>query len=222
MKSVPIITIAMGFLSFVVLSIYYGVFFLDSIYDVPLILNMSVMIGDSLLLPIINYKLFILYFRYLNLGRPIGGQTLWLILLLLISTILNIYTHVSWVDDEYSDFIGFQQGEFSIIGYWHMIFSIIQMCVLFIYPYLWYRSINIQNRNAIQYSKKIWNYLFLFTFLGTFDMLNKYLFVYNDSLYHTIEREGFPFYTIIIAIILFYIMGELDKQKVKSSRTLPK
>ena len=216
-KTIPIFTFIVGFLSFLILSIHYGVFFLDSPYDVPLILNMSVMIGDSILLPIINYSVFNLYFNILGYRKPNISLNIWIAISFFFSAILNLYSHISWVNDKFSDFIGFQQGEFSIIGYWHLIFSIIQFLILLIYPFLWFQSISIRNETAILYSKKIWIYFFLFTSLGTFDMLNKYLFVYSDTLIQTIRNEGFPFLTIIISLILLLVMRILEVRKATPS-----
>ena len=66
---VPLITFFSGFLSFALLSIYYKVFWVTSNYDIPLIYNVSVMVGDSILLPIFNYMVFNLYFNKLGLRR---------------------------------------------------------------------------------------------------------------------------------------------------------
>ena len=202
LKYVSLITFLVGFFSFVLLSIYYRVFWVNSSYDVPLIYNVSVMIGDSILLPIINYKVFNLYFNVLERRRLEKKLVYWLIFVFIISTILNVSTHLTWVNDKFTDFIGFTQGEFSFIGYWHLIFSIFQMSILLGFPYLWYLSIKERNKEGVKYSINIWVYFFFFTLLNFFDLLNKYLFVYNDTLLYTIKNEGYPFISSILAIIL--------------------
>lgn len=219
LKAVPIVTFIIGFLSFVTLSIYYNVFFLNSPYDVPLILNVSVMVGDSILLPVINFKIFNLYFNILGKRKPDSKLSIWIAFSLVFSVIMNIYTHNSWINDKFTDFVGFQQGELSIIGYWHLFFSIIEFVILLIYPFLWYHTISLGNKAAIIYSKKIWIYFFLFTTLGIFDMLNKYIYVYTCTFYQTIKNEGFPFTTSILSIILLIFMI-LIEQRHKDKRSL--
>ena len=211
--SVPIITFFLGFFSFLTFSIYYQVFWVNSEYDVPLIYNMSVMVGDSILLPIINFKIFSLYFNLLGKRKPNKHFIKWLLFAFIVSSLSNVFSHSTWINDDFTDFVGFSQGNFSLIGYWHLIFSIFQMMILLAFPYLWYYSIKMNNGKSVKYSFHIWIYFFLFTLLGTFDMINKYLFVYDKTLYYTIKSEGFPFITSILAILLLIIMRYFQKRK---------
>ena len=66
---VPIITILSGFFPFCLLSIYNGVFWINTTYDVPLIYNWSVMLGDSIILPLINYQIAKLLFWDITFPR---------------------------------------------------------------------------------------------------------------------------------------------------------
>ena len=210
---VPIITFLIGFFSFLTLSIYYQVFWVSSEYDIPLIYNMSVMIGDSILLPIINFKIFNLYFNLLGQRKPKKHFIIWLFIAFIISSLLNVFSHLTWINDEFTDFVGFSQGYFSLIGYWHLIFSILQMMILLAFPYLWYYSIKMNSGKSVKYSFHIWIYFFLFTLLGTFEMINKYLFVYDNTLFYTIKSEGFPFTTSFLAILLLITMRYIQKRK---------
>lgn len=160
LKIVPIVTFMTGFFTFLTLSIYYEVFWMDSKYDVPLIYNMSVMLGDSILLPIINYKIFNLFFNLLRKQVLNKQFVFWGIFGLLISILINYYSHRFWTQDQFTDFIGFSIGTYSIIGYWHLIFSILQVFILMIFPYLWYQSIQRNNFQAMRYARNIWNYFF--------------------------------------------------------------
>ena len=55
---VPIITFFVGFFVFLTLSIINKAFWFNSSVDIPLIYNVSVMIGDSIILPITNFMIF--------------------------------------------------------------------------------------------------------------------------------------------------------------------
>lgn len=214
---IPVITFLIGFFSFVGLSIYYKVFWINSEYDIPLILNASVMIGDSILLPIINYRIFYLYTNKLAITNPSTKLPLWITVFLIISLLINIYTHNSWVNDKFTDFVSFQPGKYSIIGYWHLAFSVIQNVILLLLPLLWVKSIFSKNNSAIKYCKKTWFFFFLFTLLSILDLLNKHYFVYKTTFRQAVINEGFPFSTSIIALILLITMLLIEKYKYNES-----
>lgn len=216
---IPSLTFLLGFFTFVSLSILYNVFWIDSEYDVPLILNISVMIGDSILLPIVNYMVFNLYFNKLSMTKPNIKLYLWIILSFVISLLINIQAHNSWVNDRFTDFVSFQPGIYSIIGIWHLAFSVIETVILLLLPFLWVKSILTKNSSAIKYSRKTWVLFFLFTLLSSLDMLNKYYFVYETTLSQTIKNEGFPFTTSIMALILLITMSIIERRKATHNST---
>jgi hypothetical protein len=105
---VPLMTIILGFCSFVLLSIAYDVFWITTPYNVPLIFNTSVMIGDSILLPIINYQIVKLVFldqRNNVYTRYRRGIKTCIIIGLFLSIGLNYFSHLTWLKDQYTDFI---------------------------------------------------------------------------------------------------------------------
>lgn len=214
---VPIITITIGFLSFLLLSIYYNVFWVTSKYDVPLIYNVSVMFGDAILLPLLNYKIFNLFLNHVGLEsihKYKRKLISWVLIAVIVSLISNISAHLVWVNDQLTDFVGFKQGEFSIIGYWHLVYSIIQMLLLFMFPFFWFGAIKEKNYSAIKYSHNIWKFVLLFSTLAIFDMLNKYFFVYRDkTLLYAIQVDKFAFATVILSFILLYTMKYLEKRQ---------
>lgn len=213
---VPIVTITIGFLSFLIMSIYFNVFWINSKYDVPLIYNASVMFGDSILLPLLNYKIFNLILNHISIDviRKYKKRLItWFLIAVLVSLISNISAHLVWVNDQLTDFVGFKQGEFSIIGYWHLVYSIIQFLLLFMFPIFWFVAIKEKNISAIKYSHNIWKFVLLFSTLAIFDMLNKYFFVYqNKSLLYAIQVDKFAFATVILSLLFLFIMKYFEKK----------
>lgn len=212
---VPIITILSGFFPFCLLSINYGVFWINTIYDVPLIYNCSVMIGDSILLPLINYQIAKLLFWDITIQRlAIMKRTIatWIIISLLLSTIINLFAHLTWKNDLYSDFISLDGSTFLIIGWWHLIFSILEMTILFLFPLFWFISIKQKSINGIKRSFKIWILLFFFSTLAIFDMLMKFFFVYKITLLTTIKTDYFAFMTPSISVLLLITMVSLKSR----------
>lgn len=209
--AVPVLTFLVGFVSFASLSLYYQVFWFDSKVDIPLLYNVSVMVGDSILLPLINYMVLNLYFQ-LRMLINIKKLVVWIFLGLGLSIVINIITHNFWVHDNLTDFIAFSKGKYSLIGYIHLIFSIFQMSVLIVFPFLWFYSIKNKSDLEITYSFKIWKVIFLFSFLSTFDMLNKYLFVYEQEILETVKNEGFPFVSPVFALVIMGVMNLIKKR----------
>lgn len=213
---IPIVTIIVGFLSFLILSIIYNVFWINSKYDVPLIFNVSVMIGDSIILPTLNYKIFNLILNQIGLdsiNKHKRKFIFWGVMTFIVSFVLNTFAHLVWVNDQLTDFVGFRQGIFSIIGYWHLVYSILQMYILFMFPFFWFVAIKEKNFLAINYSHNIWKYVLIFSTLAIFDMLNKYFFVYHDkSFLYAIQVDKFAFSTVILSIILLCIMRYFEKK----------
>lgn len=212
---VPVITLIIGFISFLLLSIYYKVFWFNSKYDIPLIYNVSVMLGDAILLPTINYKIFNLLLNYLGIEvikKNTRKLLIWLAVATTISLLTNISTHLYWVNDQYTDFVGFRQGEFSIIGYWHLIYSILQMLLLLMFPFLWLIAIKEKKINGIKYSHNIWKFVLIFSTLAIFDMLNKYFFIYrNNTILYAMQVDKFAFMTTILSLSLYFVMRYIEK-----------
>ena len=134
--AVPLFTLLCGFIPFLLLSIYYSVFCSKTIVDIPLIFNTSVMIGDAILLPLINYMIFKYLFKISSIISHYKKQFVYSVLIsLLISSIINIIIHFAWANDNITDFIAFVPGTFSVIGIWHLIFSVLQTTVFFCFYY---------------------------------------------------------------------------------------
>ena len=213
---IPVITLLAGFVSFVILSIHFKVFWITSKYDVPLIYNVSVMVGDFIILPILNYKIFNLFIFKIGADKiQKYRKTLiaWIIIAFAISLLSNIFTHLYWVNDPVTDFISFTPGKFSIIGYWHLVYSIIQMFILFMFPFFWVVAVKENNNEAIKYSHHTWLYVLAFSTLAIFDLLMKYFFVnHSATLMSVIQKDKLAFITVILSFLLLYIMKKYEKR----------
>ena len=218
---VPIATFFTGFFSLFILSWHFEVLWTTSKYDVPLIYNASVMIGDSVLLPIINYRIFLSGFNFLSGKRSNHHFLIWLLISVVLSVALNIITHNTWKNDNISDFISFSDENFSVTGYWHLVFSIIQTIIFLFLPFFWIAGIKNADLITVKYSIRTWIFFFLFTILSFFDVLNKHLFVYKSSFSQAIKIEGFPFATSLLAIGLLVILKIYQARKHTDQESSP-
>ncbi len=127
-----IATLWLGFIPFAVLSLMTHTFLPTSRVSVPLTLVPSVLIGDSILLPLFNRSVWVLVapnFRSLTkhtrTALLIGG-----LLSLTISAPIVIYEHILWTRDQYTGFIKLSLGHLSLAGIWHAAFASIEMALL--------------------------------------------------------------------------------------------
>ncbi len=211
---IPIFTFFAGFFSFLVLSIVFNVFWIDSTYQLPLIFNWSVMIGDSILIPIINYMIF--YTLLVLISFPVLFKyksilTIYIVISLFLSVISNTVAHLSWLNDGISDFISLNLDKFSIIGWWHLFFSIIEMFILLFVGFLWYVAIKEKKLDVIKYIKNVWSVILVFTLLATLDLLTKYFVVFKGiTLERMVSLDKFTFVTPTIAILIFIIFKTFE------------
>jgi hypothetical protein len=129
---VALVTLGLGFIPFIVLSLMTNSFWPQSSVAVPLTLVPSVLIGDSIVLPIFNgllYRLLRKAFR-----TPVTRATKWVLVLygvlcIAASAGVMIRLHLLWVSDKYTGFIDLMPGQLSTAGIWHVAFSTIQMAI---------------------------------------------------------------------------------------------
>lgn len=205
---IPFLTLLVGFIPFLFLSIYYSIFFSKAIVTIPLIYNSSVMIGDAVLLPIINYTLFSIIFKIDDIIKY-NKRTIYIYIAIsiLISIALNLSIHLAWSNDAITDFIAFTQSNFSIIGIWHLVFSILQTIILFIFILVWYLCIKAQKRNLFSKLNKLWVLVFLFTSLSIVDMVIKYIFIFQGKTFYEvllIDRFAFVTPALTIGVFIFF------------------
>lgn len=207
---IPLITILSGFIPFCLLSIYFRVFWINTIYDVPLVYNFSVIIGDSILLPLINYQIGKLLIEELSIRQILRMKkmiTIWVIIAIILSIFINVFAHLAWKNDIYSDFISTDRSKFILSGWWHLSFSILEMTILFTFPLFWYTLIKQKFQEGIKRCFKIWALIFIFSTLAIFDMIVKYFLVYKIDFWETLMTDYFAFVTPIVSILLLLFMS---------------
>ena len=205
---VALLTFICGFLSFLLLSLYYKVFWFTPDVDVPLCINFSVMFGDSILLPLINLRFFQLVFNSGGIKKMIPKKKFIIlaVVCLFISTVINIFIHHSWVNDPYTDFVGFAVGNYSLTGYWHLVFSIIESTILFGIFVTYFMVQNHPDIDTIRKYSKLSLLILIFTCLALFDFLNKYLFVYEQGFLQSLFTDRFSFVTPVVALFFVIII----------------
>lgn len=213
----PIATLLFGFIPSLILSIHYKVFFLSSSYNIPLCINASVMLGDSILLPIINYYIIRALIKYKNqfwLDLRWDGVLLFLSSMLFIGAILSIAIHLYWVGDDVTDFVGLKKGVISVPGITHLIFTSLQLTIAISFSAMVIKAYIAKYLNILRLSLIPMRLFVGFTFLSIIDMINKKLFVYKTTPFKDILiHDSYTFGTISFSIILLIIVSVRAKSK---------
>jgi hypothetical protein len=209
---IPLVTLCLGFIPMLIMSILMKGFWINSQYDFPFVLIPAVLIGDSLFLPVLNYWIYVALKQTKPLLKP---KTIFVTTFscLLFSIVMNSYTHYLWSHDKHTGFMDPMYGTQSMAGWWHYGFSILQMTIVFIYVVVWILTVKQQDKKTfLAFEKAIYIFM-IFTLVnisGT--CVNKDLFVYKhfdpDFSPTSITNAFMP---LIIAILLLVGMKNIHK-----------
>jgi uncharacterized membrane protein len=215
---IPLTNLCLGFVPMLIMSILMKGFWINSQYNFPLVLIPAVLIGDSLFLPILNYRIYIALKQIAALLKP--RMTFVIVLFcLLLSTAINSYTHYLWSHDNFTGFMDPTYGTHSAAGWWHYGFSILQMAIIFVYATLWVLTVKQQDEQMFQAFEKAIYIFMAFTLInmsGTF--INKDLVFSKrltpDFAITSVINASMP---LIIAILLLSRMKKIHKSTQSNS-----
>jgi hypothetical protein len=131
------ITILLGGFPFLLFSLNTNSFWPHSSVNFPLTRVPSVLIGDTVLLPIFNAMAVDVLFnsryrRVLDCVRK-WVKAVVVVTVLAFSSIISGYLHYRWVHDQYTGFVNPQRGSISAGGLWHYFFSTGQMSIIILF-----------------------------------------------------------------------------------------
>lgn len=177
-----LLTLALGFVPLLVLSLTTGGFWFSSKYDFPLIMIPNILLGDSLILPFFNYRLSVLLrkklgTKYLTTRKGVG---LILGISIFFSFITTSYTHYIWTHDNYIGFLDPTFGQLSLAGWIHFFFSVIQMSAVIFLVGLIGLIYKDRLSDAYQYAYNTWVLLVPFSLLGVLDIIMKHVFILKN------------------------------------------
>jgi hypothetical protein len=171
-----VLTVSVGFVPFLVLSVLSDTFWPHSRVAVPLTLSPSILIGDSLLIPIFNGLAFPIIKRLIGQPTSVRGHVIILAATgFLLSTATNLFLHVMWTRDEYTGFIDPTRGKLSFGGEWHFAFATMELFLVlaFVAVCYWYGNVAVVGqvlrawRIFVIYSTmSIWDAVVMFTVVG--------------------------------------------------------
>jgi len=204
--TIPILTFLFGFFLFFVSSLISNSFFLDSQYDYPLLIFPTILLGDSILLPIFNYKFFNMI-RNIDIKPNSKFKILFAIIVSFIaSSFINIFIHSTWIHDNYTGFMDLESEELSFAGYSHLIFSILQTMIVFCFIFF---SLFIFNYKTNNYKSTIntWLIFLVFSLLSIVDFFVQTWYlkiaIVDITFFDYISRFSTIIFSLAILIVLW-------------------
>lgn len=206
---IPLTTLCLGFIPMVVLSLLTDSFWLNSPFDFPLVVIPSVLIGDSLFFPIINYKIF----SSLNLVNIKKQKSVILATISLIfSLLINSYSHYLWTQDKYTGFMDMEIGSLSIAGWWHWGYSVIQMFLILYFAFVWINHNTTISDTHYKKFMQTWLIFIGFSSLNLPGFIFKYHFIlFTNSLITALRMEITSFIPMLASILLAVAMSATRK-----------
>jgi len=203
----PLITLGIGIIPLIVITSASGTFWLHSRVAGPLIAVPSVLIGDSLLLPILNWRIarFLTACLAIETLRKAVFRRFWIALLC--SSLVSVYASYKWTHDQFFGFIDPTFGQLSFAGWWHLGFTIIEMTLVFVFVLMWqYTTRHRFNEKTLQLATMAWNIFLLYALLSIADFIVLHLYL--------LPRRGVPDYTPVTAwegllVIPFWLVVRL-------------
>jgi hypothetical protein len=225
--SIPLATLFLIFIPMLILSIEMNAFWINSKYDFPFVTIPAVLIGDPLLLPPLNYCIYLALKQVVSFLRP---YTVFLTVFycFLISTVMNIYTHYLWSHDAFTSFMDPQYGVLSMAGWWHIGISIVQIAIIFIFAVIWILTVKRQNRDIFKAFERATYILIAFNIVNMSGILvDKDLYLLRrftpDLALTNLINASVP---LIVAVLLLFSMRKLhrltqsgSKYKLRADRT---
>lgn len=215
---IVVITICAGILPVALLAWRQGTLLLTARVDGPLLAVPSVWIGDLLFIPAFN----VFALRFLD-SESAGARNWrpWVFSFMLAFCVAG-YSHFVWTQDAFLGFIDPLPGKLSAAGWWHLLFTIVEMTLIFCFVWRWLRAARSADRRLLHQGMVAWRVFGLYTTLSIADfiVLHEYL----------LPRHGFsnsPWWTAWEGLMVMpfwaaaYSMVRLNSHRASDASTEP-
>lgn len=216
-----ILTLLLGFIPITVLSLANGVFWIDSRVRFPMVTSVIMLLGDSLILPVLNYRTWRIYLKTENYVFNNVKNLIIICALTTVSVLINVYTHFFvWTKDAYTGLFDFEYGKLSIIGWWHLGYSILQMIVIMFLVVLIFVNIRDRREKNYEYCFRTWRIYMLFCALEIPTFFVKHIFVLKTKdIFAAFMKEYSTFFLLGLSVLLYVITVSCVRINHKNIKT---
>jgi len=203
---IPVLTLSFGFIPMVILSYRLNALWLNSPYEFPLLKMPTVLIGDSIFLPLFNYRAY----EFIRKNPLKNLKKQWFVINLAISIglsyLVNYFTHQLWTSDNHFGFMDIVPRELSVAGYYHFWFSLVQISVVVFFIGYAMRLYSENKIVAFKGTLNIWKIIIAFSSLTIFDFMVRQFFIYqNKEIIKALYNEASAFSSLIVSLILYFV-----------------
>jgi len=207
------LTILVGFCAFAIASLQTDTFCPTRIHPFGLIAIPSILIGDLMILPFLNRALY-------DVFRAYRGSHIYLTALTIASMSISFFImwhlHYTWIQDSYTGFMDIQHGELSIAGWWHYVFSSIELGFIMVAVMLGIKGVVDKNEIIIMHFGNFTKYLMLFTSISILDFFFQFTIlsvIYDYFLGSIVDYfyERWMMFLPFIASFIMYLLTNRSK-----------
>jgi hypothetical protein len=186
-RQIVLVTLFVGSIPFFLLTWYQGTLVLNGTVNGPLLAVPSVWVGDTFFLPIFNVYALRLLRIHSQKSAYGAGLARWWLLPGIVSAVLACSSHYMWTQDQFTGFIDPTFGKLSLVGWWHLAFTISEMTLVFAFVKAWLSRNILTDEYASYVGRVAWRILLPYSLLSVVDfmILHEYL----------LPRRGVPDYT---------------------------
>ncbi len=199
---IGVATFVLGFGVFFVGALLTKAFWFNSAVQYPMIETPSIFYGDMLLLPLFNGLFFYLYSKHKPFPK---NNSIWLIAIFLLSLVVNGYQNWLWTHDAYTGLIDTSYGKLNFVGWWHLVFSIVEFVIIGLFVRNWYLYRKQKSTSAYRLALKTWVVIVLFSALSIFDKAMP-----TSAKYSFAQLKTF-YVAVLILVVAYFFRPEYNK-----------
>jgi len=204
-------TVGVGFFPFLILSIRTDTFWPHSAVSVPLTFSPSILIGDSIAIPIFNAYAIPLIIKALRSPVEIAfAKRHWTMAVLsaTLSWLTNIEMHIGWTKDKYTGFIDPTLGKLSLGGWWHCAFASCEMAFVLFLVSTCLMSAHDSLKGERETVLRAWRVFLLYSTLPVVDTL-VIVFVVGRPLSEMTTPDYFAVSPLLLASLVYLVLSRV-------------
>ena len=221
---IVIMSVAFGPLPLAVCALLTNSFWPSSPHPFPFLKYLSVVIGDSLLLPVFNAYAFRLFRLY---AKRLSGRTLRLGFYAMGTTLVAVggqyWLHSAWAADQYTSFMDLTRGEISLAGWWHLVYAGLETAVILTFLFVWVTSLAVDSESH-RTARVGWGWFVAYCALGIGDLLLHWSTAFaNLTFFEVLKIESPNLIKLFLAIVILDLFHRAHRSifppTVNSART---
>lgn len=199
------LTVFFGFGIFAMAALQTDSFIPFDEYPFGLLAIPSIWIGDFLILPFLNRRIYDTIKLFLHSTFFNKKQFIWVVIILsLVSFSIMGYLHNAWTKDAYTGFMDLELGSLSFAGKYHFIFSSVEFLFILILLYIGITAYRCKDFVIFKSFSKAWFLVLTFISISLIDFIFRHIVIFFTNIPKDVSWFNVEF--------IYAILNELIKQ----------